>query len=194
MVSCRTKDFLPPSRRTFIVSSLVALSFPQSSQASGRATLEYAQERYIPRIKAGKSAYKKDVFKAVKADDMAGLASAIAEPRGKTNDDKTKADGGFADRAASAGPFSDARVLTAMDLYAAAFSDHAESEKTRNMKREVSKLRSIVAEWRDISSKGKKGAGSRVKELYKEGGDAFNRYVYEANLGLNIKFEKLEYL
>ena len=64
-------------------------------------------------------------------------------------------------RAASAGTFSDARVLTAMDVYAAAFSDRAESEKTRNMKREVSKLRSIVAEWRDISSKGKKGAGNR---------------------------------
>jgi hypothetical protein len=34
----------------------------------------------------------------------------------------------------------------------------------------------------------------RAKELYKEGGDAFNRYVYAANLGLNIKFEKLDYL
>jgi hypothetical protein len=42
------------------------------------------------------------------------------------------------------------------------------------------------------SSGGKKGGWA--KELYKEGGDAFNRYVYAANLGLNIKFEKLDYL
>lgn len=55
----------------------------------------------------------------------------------KSKEDKAKADGGFAERAASAGVFSDARVLTAMDLYAAAFSDRAESEKTRAMKKEV---------------------------------------------------------
>jgi hypothetical protein len=44
------------------------------------------------------------------------------------------------------------------------------------------------------SSGGKKAGAARAKELYKEGGDAFNRYVYAANLGLNIKFEKLDYL
>ena len=45
-----------------------------------------------------------------------------------------------------------------------------------------------------MSSSGGKKVGSRAKEIYKEGGDAFNRYVYAANLGLNIKFEKLDYL
>jgi len=182
---------------TTSASAALMTGLPLPAGATGRATLELASSKYVPRIKDGAKAYKKDVYKAVGSGNLEALAAAVAEPRKKTKEDKAKADAGFAERAASAGPFSDARVLAAMDLYAAAFSDRAESNKTKAMKKEVATLRSIVGEWRALSAgggKGSKGGATRAKELYKEGGDTFNRYVYTANLGLNIKFEKLDYL
>lgn len=110
--------------------------------------------------------------------------------------DKQSADGGFAERAASAGAFSDERVLTAMDLYAAAFSDRSETAKTKDMKAEVARLRSVVSTWRQLASKGKMSGAdlSKIKALYKEGGDAYNRYAFKANEGLNIKMKRLDYL
>ena len=54
------------------------------------------------------------------------------------------ADGGVAARAAQAGDFSDAKVLTAMDLLASQFSDNSISPKTKAMRAEVETLREVV--------------------------------------------------
>ena len=105
------------------------------------------------------------------AGDASSLISLTAPPRGKTSADKQAADGGFASRAASAGAFSDERVLTAMDLYAAAFSDRKETAKTKDMKAEVGRLRAVVSTWRQLASKGGKMSGADKERIKVRSGE-----------------------
>lgn len=90
--------------------------------------------------------YSKDLKAIIAKNDWEGLKAATAEPPKRTKADKAKPDGGIAERAAKAGGFSDARVLTACDLFAAGFSDNSISAKTKAMKAEVDVMRNVVEE------------------------------------------------
>ena len=142
------------SREAFLKSSSLLigagafslLADPSPSFARGRATLDLAYDRYTPRILAGGEFYGNGLRKLVEKGDWAGIKSALAEPPKKSKQDKTKIDGGVADRAALAGQFSDARVVVACELFAAAFSDNSVSPKTKKMKAQVAVLRETVEE------------------------------------------------
>lgn len=181
--------------------------------ARGRATLDQAYDRYTPRIIAGGEFYKKDLREMVAKNDFQGIKRALAEPPKKSKEDRAKADGGTSERAAQAGGFSDARVLIAADLFAATFSDNSVSKKTKNMKQEVDTLRSVVEQMQSISRQalGEESAGGglfgfgakkarkdelsqKLKELYIEGGNAYNRYIFAANDGLPVQLNKLPFL
>ena len=206
------KDFLEKSMVVvgFAASSLLS---PEPALARGRATLDQAYERYTPRIITGGEFYKKDIRELVGRSDFAGLKSALAEPPKKTKEDRAKADGGISERAAQAGGFSDARVLVAADLFASTFSDNSVSVKTKKMKDEVAALRSIVEQMQSIAKQalGEESAGGglfgigakkvskdelsrQLKQLYIEGGNAYNRYIFAANEGLPVQLNKLPYL
>ena len=163
------------------------------------------------RIIDGGKYYKGQLYAAVTKNDWAAIKSMTQEPPKKTKEDRALADGGVAKRAALAGGFSDSRVLTAMDLLAAQFSDNSISPKTKAMQAEVTKLREIVATMnksaRIALGEEKSGGGlfggsgpsqaelkKQVQELYLQGGNAFNQYVYVANEGLPIQLTKLPYL
>ncbi len=122
-------------------------------------------------------------------------------------------DGGISERASQAGQFSDSRVIVAMDLFAAQFSDNSISPKTKAMKKEVEELRTIVQEMDSLAKQalgeGDAGGGffglgkkqinkseisQKLKELYIAGGTTWNRYVFIANDGLPITLSKLPYL
>jgi hypothetical protein len=173
--------------------------------------LDTAYERYVPRILAGTQYYTGEFRTLVAKSDWQGLKLATQEPPKKTKADLTKDDGGIADRAAQAGKMSDARVLVAADLFAAAFSDTTISPKTKKMKDEVEKLREVVngineaaREALGESSGGFLGLGAkkasqaelakRVRDLYVQGGNAFNAYLFAANDELPLSLEKLPYL
>ena len=113
---------------------------PSPSFARGRATLEAAYDRYTPRIVAGEKFYSTDFKKMIEKNDFKAIISATSDPPKKTKADRAKVDGGVAERAAQAGGFSDARVLTAADLYAGAFSDNSISPKTKAMRKSVDGL------------------------------------------------------
>ena len=166
----------------------------ENAEATGRATLEQAADRYIPRIISGGETYKTDLYKAIASGSSAALYAIVKEPRAKEKSDNSKSDGGFSERAVSAGSFSDARVLNAMDLYASTFSDRSTSLKTKSMKIEVSKLREVVKELEGMGKNEKKFDVKRAKDIYKKGGDAFNKYCFLANEGLNVKMKRLPYL
>jgi len=122
------------------------------------------------------------------------------------------ADGGVAARAAQAGGFSDAKVLTAMDLLASQFSDNSISPKTKAMRAEVETLREVVQGLNKAARLGSgedqaksglfggsKGPSSselkkQVQELYLKGGNAYNQYIYTCNDGLPIQLNKLPFL
>ena len=184
----------------------------QPANARGRATLEYAYDRYSQRILTGGEFYKKDLRNLVSKQDWQGIKDAVAEPPKKTKDDRAKADGGVSERAAKAGGFSDSRVLVACDLYAAAFSDNSISEKTKKMKKEVEELRTIVKNMELTSRQAlgedtggglfgfgakkpsKAECANKMKELYIEGGTVWNRYIYQANDELPLQLAKFPYL
>jgi hypothetical protein len=195
------------------LASSVALTPTQPSVARGRATLEQAYDRYSQRIIDGGVFYKEKLSTLIKKDDFAGIQNSLQEPPKKSKSDRSKIDGGIAERAALAGEFSDARVLTALDLLAAQFSDNSVSSKTKAMKKEVDTLRSIVQEMQGISKQalGDSGGGGifgmggskkqskaelsqRMKELYIRGGNAYNQYVAIANEGLPTNLKKLPFL
>jgi hypothetical protein len=66
---------------TTTVATVAAACFPQASLATGNEKVEFASERYVPRIKAGAKAYKKELYSAVGSGDMRALAVVVAEPR-----------------------------------------------------------------------------------------------------------------
>ena len=186
---------------------------PSPSFARGRATLEAAYDRYTPRIVAGEKFYSTDFKKMIEKNDFKAIISATSDPPKKTKADRAKVDGGVAERAAQAGGFSDARVLTAADLYAGAFSDNSISPKTKAMRKSVDKMREAVAginaAAREASGEESGGGGLfglggkkaspkelavAIRKLYLEGGQAFNQYIFDANEELPVQLKKLPYL
>ena len=186
---------------------------PSPSLARGRATLEAAYDRYTPRIVAGGQFYAQDFKKMIEKNDFKAIIAATAEPPKKSKADRSKIDGGVSERAAQAGGFSDARVLTAADLYAGAFSDNSISPKTKAMRKSVEKMREVVtginAAAREASGEesgggGLFGLGSKkaspkelavtIRKLYLEGGQAYNQYIFDANDDLPVQLKKLPYL
>lgn len=187
---------------------------PPSAYARGRATLEQSYERYAPRIKAGGAFYGKELRSLVERGDFKGVAAALAEPPKREKSDLLKPDAGVAERARLAGGFSNARVLVAADLFAAAFSESSVSKKTRTMQAAVEKVRGIVAEMESIAKQGtgeESGGGGlfglgggkkaspqelqqKLRELYVLGGNGWNEYVFAANENLALQFDKFEYI
>ncbi|KAL7461997.1 hypothetical protein ACHAXS_003423 [Conticribra weissflogii] len=210
-ISTERSDFLTATAAAVVTSSI--LYSPQPSHARGRATLDYAYDRYVPRITEGGNFYKSTLYAAISKSDWKALEAATAEPPKKSKEDRALQDGGIAKRAAMAGGFSDSRVLTAMDLFAATFSDSSITQKTKSMKAEVETLREVVqgmnkaarlALGEEKSGGGLFGIGGKapsqselskqVQELYVKGGNAYNQYVYAANDGLPVQLQKLPYL
>lgn len=192
---------------------VVPLGQQQWAQARGRATLEFSYDRYTPRLLAGGQFFATDLRQAIAKNDWAAIKAATSEPPKRSKEDKSKIDGGTAERAAQAGGFSDARVLTAADLWAASFSDNSISPKTKKMKEQVEILREVVngmntaakvALGEEKAGGGFFGMGSKkpsqaelaneVRDLYMKGGNAWNQYIYEANDALPITLTKLPYL
>lgn len=220
-ITTKTTNSVTTTRETFFLQSAIAVasyitaatSIPSPVHARGRATLDQAYDRYTPRIIAGGEFYKKNLRDLVAKNDFEGIKRALAEPPKKSKEDRAKPDGGTTERAAQAGGFSDARVLVAADLFAATFSDNSVSAKTKKMKDEVANLRSIVEKMQSISRQalGEESGGGglfgfgakkaskdelskKLKELYIEGGNAYNRYIFAANEGLPVQLKKLPFL
>ena len=211
---------LPLSRDDFLKSyALLAgvglsslLVFPFPALARGRATLEQSYDRYTPRIIAGGEFYGGEFRKLVEKSDWKGIKGALAEPPKRSKEDKAKVDGGISERANQAGQFSDSRVVVAADLFASAFSDNSISPKTKKMKAEVEVLRETVAEMSltaqqalgEVSTGGFFGLGGKkpsqaelakkLRKLYIDGGNAYNKYVFLANEELPLQLNKLPYL
>jgi len=100
-----------------------------------------------------------------------------------------------------------------MDLYAAGFSDSSFTAKTKKLQGKVEELRKVVQGMNSAAKQalgeedggggffglGKKKVSEKeiaqtVRQLYVEGGNKWNEYVYEANEGLAVQFNKLPYL
>jgi molybdenum-dependent DNA-binding transcriptional regulator ModE len=197
-----------------IVSSLVITTTGPSdvAHARGRATLEVSYRKFTPRIIAGGEFYSKDMKQYVASANFEAIQNALREPPSRVKDDLRKVDSGVAERARLAGQFSDARVLTAADLFASAFSESSISSKTKKMQASVAKLRSVVEEMETIckqalgqeQSGGLFGIGAkkvdknelakRLRQLYVDGGNAYNEYVLTANTDLALQFDKLPYI
>mmetsp|Transcript_9677 Transcript_9677/g.13828 ORF Transcript_9677/g.13828 Transcript_9677/m.13828 type:complete len:247 (+) Transcript_9677:116-856(+) len=204
------KDFLATSASVITGAVLVN---SQPANARGRATLEQAYDRYTPRIVEGGQFYKSDLYAAISKSNWKAIQAATAEPPKKSKEDRALQDGGFAKRAALAGGFSNARVLSAMDLYAGSFSDSSISAKTKAMKAEVETLREVVegmnkaakiALGEESAGGGLFGIGSKkpstselakqLQELYIKGGNAYNAYIFAANEGLPLQLKKMPFL
>lgn len=182
------------------------------ASARGRATLEVAYRKFTPRIIAGAEFYQKDMKQLVATANFEGIQNALREPPTRVKDDLRKPDSGVAERARQAGEFSNSRVLAAADLYASAFSESSISLKTKKMQTAVSKLRNVVEEMESVckqalgqeQSGGLFGIGAkkvdknelskRLRQLYVDGGNAYNEYVLAANTDLAMQFDKLPYV
>lgn len=192
---------------------MTMITMPGEAQARGRATLEQAYRKFTPRIRAGGEFYSVDMKKLVGAADFEGVKNALQEPPARKKEDLTKSDSGVAARARQAGQFSDARVLVAADLFASAFSESSISAKTKTMQAAVAKMRAVVEEMESVSRQalGEEGAGGglfgfgakkvdkselakRLRNLYVEGGNAYNEYVLAANDNLALQFDKLSFI
>jgi hypothetical protein len=186
--------------------------FVEPALARGRPTLDLSYDRYTPRIIAGGQFFANDLRKLIEKNDWAGLKAATSDPPKKTKADRSKMDGGIAERAAQAGGFSAARVLNACQLFAAAFSDNSISPKTKKMQQETEKIKEVIE---GINLAAREGLGEesggglfglgakkpsqaelakRVRQLYIEGGNAWNQYIFAANEELPISLKKLPYL
>jgi len=203
-------DFLRKTSSIIAAATSLSLFCVDSAHARGRATLEQAYDRYSSRIIGGGTFYKTKLKTMIAKDDWAGIKVALQEPPKKSRADRAKIDGGIQERAAQAGQFSDARVLVALDLLAAQFSDNSISPKTKAMKKDVEEIRSVLNEMTSIcrqalgeeSSGGlfgkkpasKKELSKRMKELYVIGGTAWNRYAFVANEGIPKALQQLPLL
>jgi hypothetical protein len=212
-VDASREDFLRASSAAAVVAWLTgSLLLPAPALARGRATLEYSYDRYVPRILAGGQFYGSEFRKLVEKSDWTGIKVALQEPPSRTKEDKAKIDGGISERAAQAGEFSSSRVIVACDLFASAFSDNSISPKTKKMKEQVEILRQTVEGMKflalqqlgEVSSGGLFGIGGKkptqaesakkLRQLYVEGGNAYNKYVFIANEELPLQLNKLPYL
>jgi hypothetical protein len=213
----RTKHSAAISRSDFmtvVVPAIGATTFmPNKADARGRATLEFSYDRYTPRILDGGIFYANDLKKAIANNDWKAIKAATDEPPPRSKEDKSKIDGGIAERAAKAGGFSVSRVISACDLFAASFSDNSISAKTKKMKTQTAILTEVVEEMNYTAklalgevkpSGGVFGIGAKppsqseltkkVRELYVTGGNAWNQYIYAANDELPVQLKKLPYL
>eukprot|EP00551_Chaetoceros_affinis_P002407 CAMPEP_0203644660 /NCGR_PEP_ID=MMETSP0088-20131115/10045_1 /ASSEMBLY_ACC=CAM_ASM_001087 /TAXON_ID=426623 /ORGANISM="Chaetoceros affinis, Strain CCMP159" /LENGTH=253 /DNA_ID=CAMNT_0050501241 /DNA_START=1 /DNA_END=762 /DNA_ORIENTATION=- len=207
------QDFISSIITIGIATTTTITSIPQPAQARGRATLEYALDRYYPRIEAGGTFYATDLRTAIEKNDWGAIKAATAEPPPRTKADKAKADGGISERAAQAGGFSNARVISAAELWAASFSDNSISAKTKKMKEQTEVLREVVdgmnaaaklALGEEKPNGGFFGFGAKapsqlelakeVRELYMKGGNAWNQYVFLSNDDLPVQLKRLPYL
>ena len=199
------------SKIGLIVGASVLTNLPMPAEARGHATLAQSYDRFAPRIVAGGKFFASDLRKLIERNDWAGLKAATSDPPKKTKEDRSKADGGIAERAAQAGGFSDARVLVAADLFASTFSENSISSKTKKMQDQVAALREVVqgintaareALGEDVGGRlfgfgGKKSTaelGKTVREFYAKGGNAYNAYIFAANAELPLSLVKLPYL
>jgi hypothetical protein len=74
-------NFLQQSVVVGVASLTTTLSLEgEPAQARGRATLEFAYDRYTPRILAGGNFYKAQLKSMIAGNDFAGIKSALAEP------------------------------------------------------------------------------------------------------------------
>jgi hypothetical protein len=180
--------------------------------ARGRATLEQAYRKFTPRILAGGEFYEKEMKQYVASSNFEAIQNALREPPSRVKEDLKKPDSGVAGRARLAGQFSDARVLTAADLYASAFSESTISPKTKKMQLAVAKVRAVVEEMESICKQGlgqeqsgglfglgakkadKTELSKRLRALYVDGGNAYNEYVLAANQDLALQFDKLPFI
>lgn len=192
--------------------AVIVPSFVQSAQARGRATLDQAYERYTPRIIAGGEFFSRDFRKLIEKNDWTGIKAATSDPPKKSKQDRSKIDGGVADRAALAGKFSDARVLVAADLFASTFSDNSISQKTKKMQDQVALMREALEGIKKGADEalgegggggllgfgGKKRSESEiakdVRMFYGKIGSAYNQYIFDANDELPITLSKLPFL
>lgn len=124
----------------------------------------------------------------------------------------SKPDAGVAARAKQAGQLSEARVVVAADLLAAAFSDSSISPKTKKMKAAVENLRAAVQGMSSTAKLalgeeksgglfgfgGKKPSASelakQMRDYYVAGGNAFNEYIYAANEDLALQFDRFPFV
>ena len=182
------------------------------ASARGRATLEVAYRKFTPRIVAGGEFYRKEMKQFVATANFEAIQNAIREPPSRVKDDLRKPDSGVAERARQAGEFSNSRVLAAADLYASAFSESSISVKTRKMQTAVAKIRTVVDEMESICNQGlgkeesgglfgigakkfdKNELSKRLRQLYVDGGNAYNEYVLAANTDLAMQFDKLPFI
>ena len=198
-------------KTTLLAASVVAL--PHPAHARGRATLEQQYERYAPRIRAGSTFYATDLKKLVATADFAGIAAALAEPPSRQKTDLTQPDAGVAARARQAGQFSNARVLVAADLWAASFSESSISSKTKRMQEAVSRVREIVEEMQKVARLGsgeekaggllfglgakkvdKNECAKKLRELYVQGGNAWNEFILASNDNLPLQFDRFDFV
>jgi hypothetical protein len=197
-----------------VLGGLVVTSIGPNDAASarGRATLEVAYRKFTPRIVAGGEFYQKEMKQYVASANFEAIQNALREPPSRAKDDLRKPDSGVAERARQAGQFSNARVLAAADLYASAFSESSISAKTKKMQASVAKLRTVVEEMESICKQGlgqeqsgglfgigakkvdKNELSKRLRQLYVDGGNAYNEYVLAANTDLALQFDKLPYI
>lgn len=206
-------EFLQTAAVGAAATSLALLtSQPEPALARGRATLDQTYDRYAPRVKAGGEFYANDLKKLIAAADFAGIKNALQEPPKRTKQDLAKPDSGVAERARQAGGFSDARVLVAADLFAAAFSESSISPKTKQMQAAVANVRSVVEEMQSVAKQalGEEGSGGlfgfggkkldkneaakKLRDLYVQGGNAWNEYVLAANDNLALQFDRFSYI
>ena len=194
------------------ISGAALFSAPLPAVARGRATLEQQYERYAPRIRAGGTFYATDLKKLVATADFAGVTLALAEPPSRQKADLTQPDAGVAARARQAGQFSNARVLVAADLWAASFSESSISVKTKAMQEAVSKVREVVEEMQKVARLGsgeekagglfglgakkvdKNECAKKLRELYVQGGNAWNEYILASNDNLPLQFDRFEFI
>jgi len=102
-------------------------------------------------------------------------------------------------------------LFTVADLYAASFSDNSISAKTRKMQSQVAKVRDTIEEMQSTAkqalgeeSGGLFGLGAKklssgeatkkLRQLYVEGGNAWNAYVVAANEELPLQFDRFPYI
>jgi hypothetical protein len=115
--------------------------------------------------------------------------------------------------ARQAGQFSNERVLVAAELFASAFTaQNAITPKAKKMKAAVEKLREIIGEMQSVTrqalgeekSGGLFGLGAKkpsqeelakqIRQLYVEGGNAWNEYVFAANENLALQYDKFNFV
>lgn len=88
-------DFL---NHAALLAAVSTLSSSRPAEARGRATLVESYDRYTPRIIAGGQFYASDFKRMVEKSDWNAIKAATSDPPKKTKEDRSKKDGGVADR------------------------------------------------------------------------------------------------